>query len=262
MVSIEQIQDLFSHSEIGKVARLSQGSPGSTLIPVKHDRRLSTSMDSRPPAPQHRELYTVTAPPALIRDEDGHLRDRTLSVSSSIAPSPRRASQKARQASLDEDEQETEPARRRREAARRRSSTVVEPEGGHIPFTHHLPTRLNEVHEGSSGEDASAHTTFDDDRPTSSALLEAPSTSLGTASPGKTSDKKRKGRLSGLFRRSKKSFENLRNDVSPHQVAALHHEQVRADHAKAREKWEKDNIVQELERERRDAELAEGTWTS
>lgn len=154
---------------------------------------------------------------------------------------------------MDEDEQETEPAQRRRES-RRRSSTVVEPEGGHVPFTHHLPSRLNEVHEGSSGEDASAATTFDDDRPSTSTSHAPPQSD----SPSKASDKKRKGRLSGFFRRSPKSSDNLRKNVSPHHLPSLHHDQVKVDHAKAHEQYEKDKAIRQLEQERRDAELAEG----
>lgn len=71
---------------------------------------------SQPAAPVHHEPYLVSAPPPLIMNEH---RDRTVSISSTIPPLRR--------------DPETEHERRRR-----RSSTVVEPEGGHVPFTHHV----------------------------------------------------------------------------------------------------------------------------
>lgn len=178
-----------------------------------------------------------------------------MSVSSSIAPSPNKRSERQRQASWEEAEQDTEPARRRREA-RRRSSTLVVPEGGHVPFTHHLPSRVAEMQE-SSGEDSSAKRTMDDDRPISVARDETESIPH-SGGVSKTSDKKRKGRLSGLFRRPKKSTENLPKTPLPPTVHPSHHEQARLDHEKAREKYEKELENRRIEQKRRDEELLEG----
>ena len=205
-----------------------------SYVPSGHDRRAtSSSMDPESSEPRHRELYTVTAPPALLHDDEGHQRDRTFSISSSIAPSPNRRSDYQRQPREEED-QDTEPARRRREA-RRRSSTLLEPEGGHVPFTHHLPTRVAELQE-SSGEDETSNRTIDDDRPASSAQDHPEPVSIPHSDPVlKPSDHKRKGRLSGLFRRSKKSSDNLRKDPTPALALPSNHEQARADQARARE---------------------------
>lgn len=215
-------------------------------------------MDPESSEPRHRELFTVTAPPALLRDEQGHARDRTTSVSSSIAPpSPSRRPDSQRQSRWEDEDQDTEPARRRREA-RRRSSTLLEPEGGHVPFTHHIPTRVAELQE-SSGEDDNPDRTAEDDRPASSAQNHTEAESV-PHSDGllKTSDQKRKGRFSALFRRSKKSIDSLRKDPVPAFALPSQHEQAKVDHAKARERYEKELVIRKLEQERRDAELLEG----
>lgn len=278
---IDQIHEIFANSDVAKALRMGQGASTSRSpsTPARRDRRSSSSAATKlgdtPPQPQRNGLFMVTAPPALLRDEDGQLRDRTVSVSSSIAPPPRSTSrrhlnteeQQQRERERDhEQDPETEPTRLRREA-RRRSSTLVEPEGGHVPFTHHLPVRVDEILESSGEEDGSTHTriTFDeDDRPASSAQRTIESTtqhsdvvaSAPAASP-KPKDKKRKGRISGLFRRSKKSSESLRKEHTT-QHDAKHHEQAKADHAKAREQYDRDRATRQMEQERRDAELAEG----
>lgn len=215
-------------------------------------------MDPESSEPRHRELFTVTAPPALLRDEEGHHRDRTTSISSSIAPpSPSRRSEFQRQSRRDEEDQDTEPARRRTEA-RRRSSTLLQPEGGHVPITHHIPTRVAEQQE-SSWEDDAADRSVEDDRPASSAQNHAEAESV-PHNDGllKTSDQKRKGRFSGLFRRSKKSSDSLRKEPTPALALPSQHEQARADQARARERYEKELVIRKLEQERRDAELLEG----
>jgi hypothetical protein len=76
------------------------------------------SRDTTVPEPSHHEPYLVSAPPAILDDR----RERSISIT---VPPQRRASE------MDH------------ERRRRRSSTVVEPEGGHIPFTHHV-TRVEE----------------------------------------------------------------------------------------------------------------------
>jgi hypothetical protein len=213
-----------------------------------------------------RELYVPTAPPALIRDDENHHRDRTISVSSSIAP----GSRPSKKSSWDED---AETARRRREA-RRRSSTMGEGEGGHVPFTHHIPARVNEAIESSgddSGDNDNETRTFDDDRPSSAVTGAGDTTHL--LPPGeitKTDKKKRKGRLSQLFGRRKKSSESMSTEVmrSGGTVKVFPTTPDFHDHARARESYLKDLEIRQLERERRDNEIWDGksavdcVWTS
>jgi hypothetical protein len=263
LIRIDQINELLGDSDVGTALRMLQESSKSSPVYVRdkdNHRRLSVSTRS-PDTAKRIEPFIATAPPALLRDDDPHSRDRTVSVSSSIVPA---RSKLNNQSSWDD---EAEVARRRRET-RRRSSTVVEGASGHVPYTHHLPERFAEG-AASSDEDIADHdhTTFDDDRPGSSTHDDSRShlahsgegVELGKQEDGK---KNRKGRLSGLFHRRKKSLESITKEVARSIEGPKHHTPLhdKHEHAKSREQYEKDLAIRRLERERREAELMEGEY--
>jgi hypothetical protein len=220
-------------------------------------RRLSSSTHS-PERSKRKEPFIATAPPALTGDE-GHHRDRTVSVSSSLAPSRSRPGKKS---SWDED---AEIARRRREA-RRRNSTIGEAEG-HIPFTHHIPARLNETIESSGEESADDENDIQalDNVPAPSSTHDGDTSHLRPPSEtSKQSDdkkKKRKGRFSQLFHRRKKSLESITREVTrPAEVRSSPIPVTRAAHGHSltREQYLEDLNIRQLERERRENEIADG----
>lgn len=254
---VDQINDLLIESDVGPAMLLMQENARSSPLHARDQvsaRRRSVSTHS-PVNAMRRELYVPTAPPALIRDEEGHHRDRTVSVSSSIAP----GSRPSKKSSWDED---SEIARRQREA-RRRSSTMGEGEGGHVPFTHHIPARVNEAVE-SSGDDSGDNETrtFDDDRPSTS-MTGGDTTHLlppGEITKADERKKKRKGRFSQLFHLRKKSSESISKEVmkSGGTVKVFPTTPESHDHARSRELYLKDLEIRRIERERRDNELLDG----
>jgi hypothetical protein len=234
---------------------LQEGSRPSTLIGGTSPaaRRRSISQHS----PEHTKangLYMPTAPAPLIQDDSPH-RDRTVSISSTIGPARSRPNHKSSW------EDEAEIARRRREA-RRRSSTLGDGEGGHVPFTHHVPIRVNEAEESSddSGDNDNATT---EDRPTSSMLI-ADNTHLKPPSETSKEDgkKRKKGRFSGLFHRSKKSTESISREFATPGPVASPASHATHDHAQSRELYLKDLEIRTIERERRDEEVWEGESSS
>lgn len=257
LMSVDQINDLLIESDVGPAMLLMQENARSSPLHTRDQssaRRRSVSTHS-PDNAMRRELYVPTAPPALIRDEEGHHRDRTVSVSSSIAP----GSRPGKKSSWDED---SEMARRRREA-RRRSSTMGEGEGGHVPFTHHIPARVNEAVESSEDDSGDNETrTFDDDRPSTSMTGGDTTHLLPPGEITKTDEgkKKRKGRFSQLFHLRKKSSESISKEVmrSGGTVKVFPTTPDSHDHARSRELYLKDLEIRRIERERRDNELLDG----
>jgi hypothetical protein len=219
-------------------------------------RRRSISQHS-PEGTKENGLYMPTAPAPLIRDDDNNHRDRTVSISSSIGPTRSRHTHKS---SWDD---EADIARRRREA-RRRSSTLGDGEGGHVPFTHHVPIRVDEAAESSGGESGDNENRTIEDRPASS-MLGGDSAHLLPPSEGSKEDgkKRKKGRFSGLFQRRKKSFESITREVTrPAEPIPSPASHTSHDHAQSRELYLKDLEIRKIERERRELELADGAYIS
>ena len=242
------------NSDVGAaILQLQDGSRPSTLLggtsPAARRRSISQHSPERARA---NGLYMPTAPAPLIQDDSPH-RDRTVSISSSIGPTRSRPTHKS---SWDDD---ADIARRRREA-RRRSSTLGDGEGGHVPFTHHVPLRVNEAEESSGNESPDNGNGMIEDRPLSSMLV---ADNLHLKPPSETSKEdgktRKKGRFSGLFNRRKKSTDSLSREfatpVRPIPSPASHNSH---DHAQSRELYLKDLEIRAIERERRDEEFWEG----
>jgi hypothetical protein len=154
---------------------------------------------------------------------------------------------------------------RRRRQSRRRSSTVADGDGGHVPYTHHMPVRVNEAL-ASSDDDADNDDVIFDEGQQTSITHEDRGSYLAPADEETRADggqKKRKSRFSGLFDRRKKSYESITKEVTKPAETHKHHTLLpdKHDHAKSREQYEKDLVIRRLERERREAELLEGEWS-
>jgi hypothetical protein len=242
------------NSDVGAaILQLQEGNRPSTLLGGSSPaaRRKSISQHS-PERTKSNGMYMPTAPAPLIQDDNPH-RDRTVSISSTIGPSRSRPTHKS---SWDDD---AEIARRRR-AARRRSSTLGDGEGGHVPFTHHVPIRVNEAEESSGDESADHDNGTIEDRPPSSMLV-ADNTHIKPPSETSKEDgkKRKKGRFSGLFHRRKKSTESLsREYTTPGRPIPSPASHTSRDHAQSRELYLKDLEIRTIERERREEEDREG----
>jgi len=242
------------NSDVGAaILQLQEGSRPSTLLAGTSPaaRRKSISQPS-PERTKSNGMFMPTAPAPLIKDDSPH-RDRTVSISSSIGPTRSRPTHKS---SWDD---EADTARRRREA-RRRSSTLGDPEGGHVPFTHHVPIRVNEASGSSGDESADNDNGTIEDRPPSSMLV-SDNTHLKPPSETSKEDgkKRKKGRFSGLFHRRKKSTESLsREFTTPGGPVASPASHTARDHAQSRELYLKDLEIRTIERERREEEDREG----
>jgi hypothetical protein len=135
-----------------------------------------------------------------------------------------------------------------------------EGEGGHVPFTHHVPIRVDEAEESSGDESGDNDNQTVEDRPPSSMLLRD-GAHLQVPSEGSKEDskKRKKGRFSGLFHRRKKSTESMTREVSrvaePKPSPASH---TSHDHAQSRELYLKDLEIRKIERERREEQEREG----
>lgn len=139
-------------------------------------------------------------------------------------------------------------------------------EGGHVPFTHHMPVvTVNEDPGETTDEDVPSAVDLatmggiQRDASFRSGMSSAaadPPTTLGAV--GK--EKEKKHRLSGIFGlRRKKSEQDLRPVVDKHGHA---HGKTEAEKAKERERYEKDLEMRRKEAERREAELAQGQSSS
>lgn len=182
----------------------------------------SNTRPGSPAAPIPRtEPFLVSAPPALT-GPDG--RDRAISISSTVAQSPRDGRART---SVDST---GEVSARRRRASSHISRAYVE--GGHVPFTHHVPVVTVD-------EDESV-----DDIP--EAPIEERRESV-IPSPGKGVEKR--GRISSLFHRKSNKEETP--------VPSPGH-QTREDHVREKVKQEREVEMRKKELERREAELLQG----
>ncbi|KAL7425047.1 hypothetical protein Q5752_000735 [Cryptotrichosporon argae] len=139
-LSPEQINELVNDSSVASALRL-MGNPPVRPRRVSHVLDAAISPTTSSPAPS--APFLATAPPALLSgDGAGHARDRTVSVSSSVAPPPRKRQSLVPAATpVSPIVPGAQPSPRRR---RESSAATLDGEGGHVPFTHHVQPILSE----------------------------------------------------------------------------------------------------------------------
>ncbi|EIW71562.1 hypothetical protein TREMEDRAFT_60485 [Tremella mesenterica DSM 1558] len=244
-VVTDQIHALLDDTDLASAVRMiNTNRLGPTLRPTLPDPVSSFSTQSSfsanpsgpTPFPSHTaEPYLVSAPPALT--EVDHHRDRTVSMSSTIAPyniTPR----SGQRSSFDR------PSIDRRTRDRRMSSVTGEPPEGHLPFTHHVPVSDVMEDESVDGNESASPDELSS-KQVNGSLRRSGSLATRTVTPDK------KSRFSQLFSRKKKKSPERTKPIAPPVVKHDHHEHK--DHA-AKEREEE---IRRLERERREAELAQ-----
>ncbi|OCF73256.1 hypothetical protein I204_06487 [Kwoniella mangroviensis CBS 8886] len=265
----EQLRNLLSDSDVSSALRL-MNSPHAPATRPANLNEWSNSVFFSPPntrptspgadQPTHRSPYLVSAPPALT-SSDNHGRERTMSVASTIAPPTRStwgSSPRQRQSIDSHPSPEIQTANRRR--ASLKGGLLSDGQGGHVPFTHHLP--VPSVDEGSPEHE------LDDVSEVLPAIMENDSAVLPSmptiqsdksSKDGKEKEKEKKNRLSNIFHIGKKKSA----DVPPKHDHNLLHKDHRTDKQKEedklreRERYERDVERRRLEQERRDEELAQ-----
>ncbi|WWC95775.1 hypothetical protein V866_002641 [Kwoniella sp. B9012] len=265
----EQLRNLLSDSDVSSALRL-MNSPHAPASRPANLNEWSNSVFFSPPntrptspgadQPTHRSPYLVSAPPALT-SSDNHGRERTMSVASTIAPPTRStwgSSPRQRQSIDSHPSPEIQNANRRRASSK--GGLLSDGQGGHVPFTHHLP--VPSVDEGSPEHE------LDDVSEVLPAITENDSAVLPSmptiqsdksSKDGKEKEKEKKNRLSDIFHIGKKRSA----DVPPKHDHNLLHKDHRTDKQKEedklreRERYERDVERRRLEQERRDEELAQ-----
>lgn len=269
---------------------MSGGSAGSAALstPRRADVLADQAPSPRPFTPTNlQEPFIATAPPPVTTQSPearAASRERKISVHSaadSHDPSSNLTSSPSRRSELDE---------RLLWARKRRASSRVtlggEPEGGHIPFTHHVTQPIESksaVLEDSDEDSAPASSNKEPElRPGSSFARtgespESPAPSRGTASPkpnGGMPGKKfqSRGRLSallGIKRRKSDASGDSKSEQSSHSkpsgvphrsngISDKTEAQKIAERQKEKEEREREEEMRHKEQERREAELAQG----
>lgn len=273
---VDQINNLLSDSDVASALRMLHGGGAATLAPqlsAMHPTPSLTSASepSRPTSPQQQpkhEPYIAHAPPALYQDDKDRRdraasvastvaprRERTLSVTSSIAPTRERSSWTARQP----------PMIAGKPAGRARAGSRAEFDGGHVPFTHHLPT----LHIDEDRHSVTTNETMTAGHDNGSANGDHAESRDPNGVKEKRNTGMGKSRLSQLFHlKKKKSSDSVVLD-KPHRLEKertllpvnddARHKLVK-DRPTRRESQdtEKDLERRRIEQERRDAELAQG----
>ncbi|CAK9784531.1 hypothetical protein CC85DRAFT_326046 [Cutaneotrichosporon oleaginosum] len=190
--------------------------------------------------------YLVTAPPALTNG-DWAGRDRATSVSSSVGASTVAGTP----------HRNVTPLNTRRRAL---STATLDSDGGHIPFTHHVPAVLLE----DDDDDIEDHESPLEDLATQTAAPQADVDSTTTATQNnsgdttpmahnqlddRTQDPKARRRISGLF-----GLRGRKRDMSPPPPATLTH--VRSAPPLAKKRTEASDRTRDRDAEMRRAELA------
>ncbi|WVQ95991.1 hypothetical protein IAU59_003091 [Kwoniella sp. CBS 9459] len=261
-LSPDQLFSLLSDSDVSSALRM-MNSPHVPATRPPHLNEWSNSAFFSPPttrpgspgieSPKHTSPYLVSAPPALTKSE-GHGRERTMSVASSVAPpihSTWNSSPRLRTSS------DAQPPPEGFGNARRRASSkagmVQDGQGGHVPFTHHVPMVAVEDQDT---DDASATPT--ENLPAISEDAPAPARTPVDGIKAKKSEKEKRGRLSGLFHLGKrKSIEaGVPEALTTHKDHKTDAQKAE-EKARDRERYEKDLERRRLEQERRDEELAQ-----
>ncbi|WVW86993.1 hypothetical protein I302_109049 [Kwoniella bestiolae CBS 10118] len=263
----EQLRNLLSDSDVSSALRL-MNSPHAPASRPANLNDWSNSVFFSPPTtrptspgaeqPTHRSPYLVSAPPALT-SSDNHGRERTMSVASTVAPPTRStwgSSPRQRQSIDSHPSPEMQALHRRRASSK--AGMMSDGQGGHVPFTHHLP--VPSVDEGSPEQE------LDDVSDGLPAITENDSTALPSLAPtvsDKSSkegkEKEKKSRLSNIFHIGKKKAPEAPNKHDHHLLHKDHRtdKQKEEDKAREREKYERDVERRRLEQERRDEELAQ-----
>lgn len=267
VLSSDQIQALLQDADVSSAIQLMSNAPPSSrahrqsIIAPSPD--VSHSATTQPPTssttvelPPVSKPYLVSAPPALTSGgADWGGRDRSPSISSTVAPSPMR---------------NVTPATTGRRRALSNATLGGDSDGGHIPFTHHVPpipagdTDIEEASEGDIGHS---------DNPTSAHFsaneggLSTPKTPDMSAVPPKAKDDSgSRRRISGFFNRGKKRasspnqapperLERLAPPASsPAPTPARRHVETQA----LRQKMDRDAEMKNAERARRQQEQLQG----
>ena len=255
---IDQINSLLADPDVATAMRMFNGH--TPRLPVKYPTPSissgGTPRPSRPTSPRHQEPFIVRAPPALMQDTDRPRRDRNISaastvdgrdrgfsVSSSIAP-PAHSTWTSRHGHLRD---ESSPAR-----LRARAGSRLEMDGGHVPFTHHVPPmppmQVDDADDGS--------------------VTAGDTSTLGGHEPIRESKNGEhiiekgmpKSRLSQLFHlKKKKSKDSFHSEKQHNKLEKPDRwKEEKGKEARDRAKEDKDAERKRLEHERREAELAQG----
>ncbi|OCF43808.1 hypothetical protein I317_02250 [Kwoniella heveanensis CBS 569] len=258
-LSPDQLFNLLSDSDVSSALRM-MNSPHVPATRPPHLNEWSNSAFFSPPStrpgspgigpPKQTSPYLVSAPPALTKTE-GHGRERTMSVASSVAPpvhSTWHSSPRLRTSSDAQSPPETFGTARRRASSK--AGLMADGQGGHIPFTHHVPMVAVEDHDTDADSVPAAESL--------PAIVEDTPSPARTPVGGIKGEKEKRGRLSGLFHLGKRKS----IDAGLPEVLTSHKDhktdaQKAEEKARDRERYEKDLERRRLEQERRDEELAQ-----
>ncbi|WWC73765.1 uncharacterized protein I206_107737 [Kwoniella pini CBS 10737] len=265
----DQLRNLLSDSDVSSALRLMNSPHAPASRPTNMNEWSNSVFFSPPTTPRaengstHKSPYLVSAPPALIQSEEGHGRERTTSIASSVAPpmhSTWGSSPRHRQ-SFDSHPSPDMQALSRRRASSKAGLLADGQSGGHIPFTHHLP--VPQVDEGSPDDE------LDDISENLPAITEQESGSIPMGRPSQPDksgkegkEKEKKSRLSNIFHIGSGKKKTTETPTIKHEHHLLHKDhktdlQKEQEKAREREKYEKDVERRRLEQERRDEELAQ-----
>lgn len=278
MLIADQINNLLSDSDVASALRMLHSGGTTSLTPhypVTHPTPSlsSASGPSRPASPPQKpkpEPYIVHAPPALLQDDQDRRdraasvastiaprRERNISISSSIAPARERSSWTTRQP----------PTIAEKPAGRARAGSRADYDGGHVPFTHHLPTAQIDEDARSVATTETAPGTQENGSANGDHAPHRESTGLGVKE--KRKEGMPKSRLSQLFHlKKKKSSDSIPSERS-HRLQTPHITHAAIDEARhklvkerpaRRESEDTDRDIERrrIEKERREAELAQG----
>jgi hypothetical protein len=223
----------------------------------------ATSRPISPNEPPHIEPFIPRAPPPLLADNRPYPRNRAISAASTIASPTRTTWSPRKREGSQGDSLQNEVvvmADRRRRASSR--GTAGDGEGGHIPFTHHVPAVTVEEDRQSEGTDTEqGYETLLTARPGSSQIND-PAQDMAApinTSPNGHAKLGKRHRLSSLFQiKRKKSSERVVS--TPTQLHS--NSEHKSDHQKNTDKQRSDREVEmkRREQERHDAELAQGKY--
>lgn len=239
-LSLDQIHDLLNDTDLASAVRMiNSNNIVATLRPAlgRPSSSFSTSTSrprsTTPTSTPRPEPYIVSAPPPLT--EQDHRRDRTISVSSSNGPqlTPRTARGSFK---------ETNAERRRRMS----SAAGLEPEEGHLPFTHHLPAPIaveDEMSDGSESMEDNASVPVEN-----GTIQRSGSMTVKTA----TATPEKKSRLGSLF-----GLKRKKSPAPPSKPPDTGHLRFEENHIKDQAVKEREEEMRRRERERREAEIAQ-----
>jgi len=247
----EQINNLLNDSDVATALRMINSNRLPTSRAYFNDANSShPSTRTGSPAPHpHAEPFLVSAPTALT---NGDARNRMISGSSTVTPGQHSNWEASRKRdSVDSSMFEGTSHERRR----RVSSRVVAPqvEGGHVPFTHHIPVFSADETEGTDDGDTPVVSNGVPPAIEISGLQRA----LSKLSPMPAGEKK--GRFNQLFHLKRKKSGELAAPPTwkRDSLSEPSRFQDRGE-PRAKETLERESRMRQKEQERREAELAQG----